>query len=215
MGTQAQYLFDDALISPARVVELVEADIPVVRLDRTIFHPATGSQRADRGTIAGRAVLRVEFNERDIEHFMEDLSGISLGSTVELSVDPEWRQLQSLYHSAGHLLVHATQRVRGDCQPLIGRHWPEQATVTFYSRQGLTSIELRHVQEEVQRLINSDLAMHAEPEGSIRWVRFGDLERMRCNGTHLRSTGLVGRITVVKHSFDGEHLSLHYVAYNA
>ncbi len=212
--TLRSYLSDSAVSGPARIVDKIEADVPIVRLDRTLFHPNTASQRADRGRIGMAQVLAVEINGAVVDHYVDRTDAMSVGGHVEMLVDSSWRCLQSTYHSAGHLIAYALQEIRSDCTALIGQHWPDHAVITCYAGRSLNVADLERVHDQMRDLIAADLPILAQNRSDARYVTFGDLAPVRCNGTHLVSTGTLSRVHILRHEFDGEYLRLHYVAYN-
>lgn len=211
--TEQLFLFDNAVSGPACVVDKVEADVPIVRLDRTLFHPSTAGQRADRGRIGPAQVLAVEFNGRGIDHYLDRADWLAVGDSVTLEVDKSWRALQSIYHSAGHLVAYAMQATRRDSPMLVGQHWPDQAFVDFPAKRPLEAAEVDLIHLRLHDLIEANLPIVAYGEGHARYVKFGELPSMRCNGTHVQSTGDLLRVGILRHEFGPRNLRLFYAAY--
>lgn len=213
--TIKQYLVDDALSGPARIVEKVEADVPIIRLDRTLFHPNTANQRADRGSIGQARVLSVEDNRGIVDHYVDRIADMSVGDSVEVAVDESWRFLQSTYHSAGHIVAYALKAVRQDCNYFLGRHWPDHAVINCRADQELSPHEVDIINRYISETIDADLPLKTYVENGDRYVVFGNLRPVCCYGTHLKSTGLLRRVEVVRNEFDGSELQVQYVAYRA
>lgn len=212
MNTELSYLIDNATSCSARVVELVEADIPIVRLDRTLFHPKTGSQRADRGKIGSNMVIHVEFNNGVIDHYVDASGSMRHGTVVDVTIDEGWRRLQSAYHTAGHLIASAIEELRPDARNILGRHWPDCATLIWNSASDLSKNERQAVMERVDEYISMNLTSVITWKKGVRHVAFGSLRPMACNGTHLNHTSDLAVTRLLRTTFDGDQLNLQYTA---
>ncbi|AXK79659.1 hypothetical protein DW352_03475 [Pseudolabrys taiwanensis] len=208
------FLFDNAISMPARIVGMIEADVPIVHLDRTIFHPTTGSQRADRGCIGSAQVLAVAFDGGEISHYVNSSNGLEVGAEITLQLDQDWRHLQSAYHSAGHLIASAMRQIDQRCTVLFGQHYPDQAALTLHSANQIKEGHIKELNDLLQHFIEQNLIVDIGLESGTRYVRFGGLEAIPCNGTHVDTTGELEKIDVIRHEYDGERLRLYYVTYN-
>ena len=211
--TVLSYLFDTAVSGPARIVGKVEADVPIVGLDRTLFHPNTASQRADRGRIEAAQVLTAEINGTIVNHYVDLADVISVDDRVEMVVDHHWRRRQSTYHSAGHLIAHALQEIRSDCAALIRQHWRDQLVIMCYAIRPLDGAELEAVHTRMQSMTAADLPILEQDKPDAFHVTPGNLVPACYNGTHLATAGTLDQVHILRHEFDGEYLRLSYVAY--
>ena len=98
----------------------------------TLFHPQGGGQKADRGTIGGRAVTHVAHADGgEVNHYLDSTDGLSVGDAVEIAVDAEWRQLNARWHTAGHLIAAVVEKLFPTLQGVAGHHWPGEGRVEF------------------------------------------------------------------------------------
>ena len=208
-----RYLIDDSVTCPARVVDKIETDVNIIRLDRTIFHPTSGSQRSDRGKIDNAQVLAVELNGDFIDHYVDRSKGLVVGGEVLLCVDRAWRNLQCAYHTAGHFIVHALSAVMPECRVLIGQHWPDQAVITCSAKGPMDATAMKALNDVVQAIIVADLPITTSISHGARYIRFGNLPPMVCTGTHLRRSSQLQRAQIIRSEFDSMRLRLHYTAY--
>lgn len=211
--TERLYLFDNAVSAPARIVETIEADAPIVRLDRTIFHPGTGSQRADRGTIGNSRVLAVRANHNTIDHYVDRLDGLMTGRRVDLSVDAQWRALQSAYHSAGHLIAQALIEISDEWSVPFGSHWPDRAIVACRGMGAGSERIMALVQRKVRGLIEANHRINVQVQRGTRGIRVGRLTWLRCDGTHLRYTGDILKVDLSGYESDDKYVLIRYLTY--
>jgi alanyl-tRNA synthetase len=185
-----------------------------VELDRTAFYPEGGGQPADQGTLDGHAVVDVQLVEGRILHLLangqraDDLPGRVHGV---IAWPRRWDHMQQ--HSGQHILSQAFIAAVG--AETVAFHLGTDAATIDLDRVGLDEGVLRQVEE-----IANDVVMANRPV-SARFVTLAELaalplrrpptvtERIRivevagfdwsaCGGTHVRATGEVGPIKIIK-----------------
>jgi misacylated tRNA(Ala) deacylase len=201
----------------ARVVA-VEDDS--VCLDRTVFYPTGGGQPGDRGqlTLEGGGALEVIDTikgERGISHRLAETSRPP-DEDARLLAEIDWPRRHRLMrmHSAMHLLCAAV-----GC-PVSGGQVGEARSRLDFDLQGAV-VDKDEVAERIARWIAEDHPirhrwidaeeLEARPElvktmsvrppgtgGRIRLVEIEVVDLQACGGTHVRSTGEIGRLIVGK-----------------
>lgn len=199
----------------------------VIATHDTIFHPQGGGQPSDLGQIISDNA-ELSFNVKlvrkaanEILHLgsFEGPSKMEEGNSVIQKLDSATRDLHSRYHTAGHIIGLAVKSLReriGQVSELKANHAPGMAFVEF---RGLIAGEHKDaIQEKSTEIANAGLAVKVEwwtedvaterqalPEGfvvpsdgNIRMVEIDGLGAYPCGGTHLPSTGDVGKIVVRK-----------------
>ena len=195
--------------------EVVKAGPRFVVLDRTAFYPESGGQPSDTGVlrVGGRevAVRKVLKRGRDIYHYLDD--NIPAGSGVEGVIDWEKRYWNMRRHSAEHLLTglfeeagsgpkvysdmerlefkpssldaETLERVRSRFDEIVDEN--TSVRIYFTSREELDvggderkRAFLEKIPRNIERLRMVDISGHA--------LTF-------CFGTHVRSTGEMGRLS--------------------
>ena len=112
-------------LARGHVIEVGGDGRPFVRLSETLFHPQGGGQKADRGTVGGRAVTHVAHADGgEVNHYLDSTDGLSDGDGVEMVVEAEWRQLNARWHTAGHLIAAVVEKLFPAVQGVAGHHWP-------------------------------------------------------------------------------------------
>jgi len=225
MGTDLLYLRDAELRSFEATVTEVDAEARRIALDRTAFYPTGGGQPHDTGTLAGLAVIDVR-KEGDLAwHTVGDGDLPAVGATVVGEVDPDRRWALMRTHTALHVLcgvIWNEWRVPvtgGNMEPLAARMdfafdpLPEGFAARI---EELVNAELdadrpievgflpRDVAVEDEDLIRTKVNMIPESVTEIRVVDIVGLDKQADGGTHVPSTGHVGRIQVVKTESKGK-----------
>ena len=197
--TFKHYLDDPALSGTARVTALIDGDKKAVRLAETWFHPQGGGQKADRGIIGDARVLHVvHAPEGEVDHIVEDFSGLEVGAEYPFAIDGEWRRLNAAYHTAGHL-IGALVEEQGGFTALAGHQWPGEARVEF-DGDGAGAEPA-----DVQAKLTADLAaafvadeavvIEGDPRVS-RAIRIGAHTPIPCGGTHVTRLSDIGEIRI-------------------
>ena len=216
--------YTDASARQAEAVVVgVDADAHAVLLDRTVFYPGGGGQPADTGRLvadAGSAwtVPGAKKRGEDVWHTIaegEELPAVDSQLVAELN----WARRHQLMrtHSALHVLCgviwrdHSASVTGGNMEPLSGRMDFEFETM---SGELVGEIEKR-VNEEVEanREIRVNVLPREEafripdlvrtkinllPEGiqEVRTIEIVGLDLQADGGTHVASTGEIGRVRV-------------------
>ncbi|HVS21801.1 MAG TPA: alanyl-tRNA editing protein [Pyrinomonadaceae bacterium] len=213
-ATEILYYHDSRLIEfDAHVVGLSERDdgqIAVI-LDRTAFYPTGGGQPNDTGTLGpARVVDCIDAESDGVLHVIQGATP-EIGDTVHGQVD--WlRRLDHIQqHTGQHILsaafvrlfdapTHSFRVLEHECEIDIALDDPtderiEQAVdlanqIIWESR----AIRIRQVTSEEA----ASLPLRKEPsrEGELRVIEIDDFDLTPCGGTHAKSTGEVGVITV-------------------
>jgi len=212
---------DAYLAACAARVEAVLQDGGVV-LDRTVFYARGGGQPGDRGRLLlpDGAVLSVADTRRDGEsgrvlHVPGPEAPVpAVGAAVGAEIDWPRRHRLMRMHSCLHLLCRAVDA------PVTGGQIDDgKGRLDFDA--GKTVIEAEAVVERLAAWIAEDRPIHASwideaelearPElvrtlsvrpprgqGRVRLVEIDGVDLQACGGTHVRSTGEIGRVTVGK-----------------
>jgi len=201
--------------STVREVEPLEGGRTAVYLERTFFYPESGGQPADRGTLNGRKVLDVRESDRGVLHIVE--GAFEKGEKVVGLIDRERRFDHMQQHSGQHLL----SRVFLDDFGLatIGFHLGEKTCAIDLDGDEVTTGQVEKVErrvneiifgdvpigdrtvnrEEYERLAGGDVRSRLPEDATeIRIVEIEGIDRSTCCGTHVRSTGEIGIVKILK-----------------
>lgn len=217
--TQLLYLEDSYLRETDAVMQ--SAEEATVVLDRTVLYPGGGGQPADTG------VLRWESEERRVTEMRRDGADVwhvldgpppPAGTAVRATLDWDRRYAIMRHHSALHVLVGAVYRLF-NAKVTGGAIYPDRARMDF-SLEDLNKDRVGEIERETNRVLAEDrpiavrFVTHEEFAHSdlVRLARDlvpKDIERIRVieiegydaqadGGTHVRRTGEIGALRIVK-----------------
>ena len=216
----------------ARVVEVTPDGVV---LDRTVFYPLGGGQPGDTGSLeatGGRHWQVVDTRKGEggrILHRLADGSAPPApGDEIDAVVDWERRHLHMRMHTGLHLLGSVLRfGVTG------GQVASDRSRLDFDTQD---EIDAARVNEALAGLVEADrpvscrwitdAELDAQPElvrtlsvqpprgaGQIRLLEIGGVDLQPCGGTHVRSTGEVGRLVVTRIENKGRRNKRVYVSF--
>lgn len=186
-----------------------------VQLDRTIFFPQCGGQPTDTGVIQlGDRTFKVIFVQADghtggvVHHYGTfDGEAFAPGEEVSLAVDAEKRVLHAKLHTAHHLLCVAMD-LAGYGHFAVGKPYsfPESAYGEYHGKIPPEDRKdaIVKLQAAMDKLIKADITVVKSMADGVQTVVFGKkddyppAEYQTCGGTHLDSTGQIGRVIIRK-----------------
>ena len=206
------------------------AEVEIV-LDRTPFYAEMGGQLADRGTIrlAGGGLVEVH----DVQAPVRGLSvhrgtltegSAAVGERAHARIDVERRLAIARAHTGTHLVYGGLRRVVGEHTDQAGsENSPSRLRFDFRHGSALAGDQIAGIEERVNARLSEDLAvtdeimdidaaraagamaLFGEKYGKqVRVVSIGgDWSKELCAGTHVPSTGHIGRIAVLGESSIG------------
>ena len=220
--TELLYLRDAYLLEFDATVTAVGDG--TVMLDRTAFYPTGGGQPHDTGSLGGAAVTDVRKEGDDVWHRVEGpLPGI--GESVHGVVDWDRRHALMRTHTAMHVLCgviwneYRVPAIGGNMEPLSARMdfefdpLPEGFGARIEERMNAELQADRPIAvsffpraEAVldEALIRTKVSLVPEHVAEVRVVDVVGLDKQADGGTHVRSTGEVGRVRVVKTESKGK-----------
>ncbi|MEV0622103.1 alanyl-tRNA editing protein [Nonomuraea sp. NPDC050404] len=172
-----------------------------VELDSTLFYARSGGQPGDTGTLNGLPVLDVHYDEgkQRVFHLMDDADAAGLSPGVPVTGDIDWERRYRLmrHHTAQHLLWCAFVSAYGTGHRELGGDIGEaKARLDIGLAEGAPRPDADRVAAELTRLVTLDLPIRRYPgeAGEDQWVwEIDGYDPIPCGGTHLRTTGEVGR----------------------
>jgi alanyl-tRNA synthetase len=189
-----------------------------VILDETAFYPEAGGQMADRGVLAGRAILDVQVDDDlVVHHVLEgDAPLPAPGTRVDGVIDGHRRRQHMAQHTAQHMLSQALLSGDGKAETVSARLGESGCTIDL-DVPALSERSLREAEAVVNGLIDDDVTVTAffpdeaqlsalplrrRPKVSenIRVVVVGALDApfdvSPCGGTHVVRTSQIGMVRI-------------------
>ncbi len=215
-----QKLFaDDAYLKETDAKVVAHTAQGGIVLDRSIFYPTGGGQMGDTGQLDDLEIVStVKGENSDIVLVPAEGSKLpAIGSAVHQVLDWEARHRMMRLHTGLHLLSVAVplpvtggqiraEKARLDFampEPLEDKQAVEDALNALVaadhpvSEQWISEAEL----DANPGLVKTMSVQPPRGAGRIRLVRIGDTEQVDlqpCGGTHVRSTGEIGRLRLGK-----------------
>jgi misacylated tRNA(Ala) deacylase len=203
---------------------VIAVDGQRVQLDRTAFYPTGGGQPHDNGTLANARVLDVRKEVDDVWHTV-DGDVPEVGAEVTGTIDWDRRHQLMRTHAAMHVLCGVIWNewgkavTGGNMEPLEARMDFEFDPLPegFAARvEDLVNAEIaadrpieiaflaRGTALEDADLIRTKVNLIPESVTEIRVVDIVGLDKQADGGTHVRTTGEIGRFEVVKTESKGK-----------
>jgi misacylated tRNA(Ala) deacylase len=212
----------------ANVVDVLDGGVV---LDRTIFYARGGGQPGDSGSLRwadGTTRVADTTKDRETGHLVHVVEGEAprIGETVTCEIDWPPRYTHMRTHTALHALSGVIFREHG--AKVTGGNMESGGVARMDFELGAMSAELgRDVEAALNRLLAEDRRVHvvllpraealADPDlirtkinlvpASIDPIRVIDIEgidKQADGGTHVRSTGEIGPVRVVKTESKGK-----------
>lgn len=207
-------------------MEISDGEAGELIFEKTCFYPEGGGQAGDRGIIRTHAGLFEVENTRKIAdkiiiHQGKVLKGrLSVGESVQLSVDADLRSATEKNHTSTHLLHKSLQMVLGDHVRQAGSLVnPGRLRFDFAHFSPMTDDEIKRVEETVNGEIQKNhsvtktympvaealktgaMALFGEKYGKeVRVVTVSDFSKEFCGGCHVDCTGEIGMFKIVSES---------------
>lgn len=215
-ATRLLYYEDESIREfEAKVLKAVGKHIV---LDQTAFYPRGGGQEPDTGEISGVNVVEVTKQGDLVVHKIE--GKLVEGQVVKGKVDGRRRDLVTKHHTATHVLNSSSRNNLGSWV------WQNSAfkeedygrlDITHHS--ALTKEEVLRIEQSTNEIIRKNLPVsinffdrgEAEqkysfriyqggvvPTSNVRIVNIDGWDIEACGGTHVRRTGEIGMVKIVK-----------------
>jgi alanyl-tRNA synthetase len=184
-----------------------------VVLDRTLFYPESGGQLPDAGTLAGAPVSDVQEAEGDeVVHTLG--RALAPGERVDGAVDWTRRFDHMQQHTGQHVLSRAFIETGG--LNTVSFHMGEETCTIDLEGPGFDDRSARRAEDLANRIVGENRPVDittvpvAEldrlelrrkvPAGvtAARLVSVRDFDVIPCCGTHVRATGELGLVKVLK-----------------
>ncbi len=182
-----------------------------LKLDKTIFYPhLSGGQPGDKGTINDLPLVEVYEEDDEIIHVLrEDIKG----DRVLLKIDWANRLDNMQQHSGQHLLSAAFSNIYGG--ETIGFHIGSESVTIDLTLADLKEEEVEKIESYVNKIIFSNFKIKSyfvdkdsigriplrkppSVDSDIRIVEIDGIDYSPCGGTHLRRTGELGLVKILK-----------------
>lgn len=217
-----ELVFRDDAYARSCAATVVSAQPDGIRLDRTVFYPTGGGQPGDRGALRladGTAVPILDAVKGqahdDVLHIPAPGAALPApGTPVTAEIDWERRHRLMRMHSCLHLLCSiidapVTGGQVGEDRGRLDFDIPEATLDKDELTRRLNGLVAANHPLSARWITDAELAaqpelvrtMSVKPpqgEGRVRLMEVAGVDLQPCGGTHVRATGEVGAVEVVK-----------------
>ncbi|HZI70382.1 MAG TPA: alanine--tRNA ligase, partial [Nitrososphaeraceae archaeon] len=202
----------------AKIIKIID-DRDVI-LDQTAFYPRGGGQEPDTGVLGRINVIETIKQGGVIIHKLQTKSDFVEGQTIDGIVNDRRRESITKHHTATHILNSSARSTLGSWvwqNSAFKEEGYGRLDITHHSalnKEEIWEIERKAnyiVQQNLPVVINTYSRGNAEqyytfriyqggvvPSNSVRIVNINNWDIEACGGTHVRNTGDIGIIKIIK-----------------
>ncbi len=201
-------------------------------LDQTAFYPLGGGQPADTGIIKGEKgeikVSDAKMRNGRVIHIAKEVMGeIKEGDHVKGIIDWDRRYALMLNHTAAHLMAEAIRKATGIPIEIVGSGIDVDKVRLDLAYDGSLGPLLPKIEKIANEIVKENKPVIAEtmqrekaqryvekfheslktlpPQvKEVRIIEIKDLHACACGGTHLKTTGEIGSIKILKRGSKGK-----------
>lgn len=191
-----------------------------IALDRTAFYPHSGGQPSDAGFLISRNekfnVLVVEVSNREIIH-ITDRAGLGRGDKVHGYIDWDRRYKFMRSHTACHILSAVIYKDTG--AKITGNQIDLDRSRIDFNLENFERDKMKNYIEEANQIVEEDrpikakfiplaeaiqipdltrLAIERPAREEIRIIGINGFDMQACGGTHVKRTGEVKKLQMIK-----------------
>jgi alanyl-tRNA synthetase len=197
-----------------------DQDCWAVITDKTIAYPTSGGQLHDNGQIND-----VKFNDvvkfhGYIVHCLEKKPNFNLNDVVTIKIDKEWRTQLAAHHTATHVINAAAREILGEhINQASAKKTYDKAHLDITHFDSLSDEEVKKIEIRANEIVKKNISLNARlvprteaelkygmrlyqggavPGKEIRVVEIPGEDVEACGGTHMHSTGEIGKIKIIK-----------------
>ncbi len=181
----------------------------------TIFYPQGGGQPSDQGYIEiGEVHINIHFVRQvdsEVRHYVDFYQLNWINQSVTLHVEEKRRQLNTRYHTAGHLIGCVVESLFPNCKAIKGHQFPREAYVEF---EGIINPS-EEILETLQRKVSFDTSRNLkvnrlEASDMVRAIEIERYPPVPCGGTHVSELQEIGIVTITKIKPKGGNTKISY-----
>jgi len=208
--------------------EVLAVDGNKVILNQTCFYASSGGQIGDTGEINGMKVLDTIYDDNEnIVHVLEKTPELKVGETVHGKIDWERRYKIMKFHTAAHIISYVLLKNFGNVRFTGSQIYPDRGRMDF-NIEKLDEETAKIIEEKANEIVKMNLpvtsriiskedlgsnpnlkrmadASHYEKYKILRIVEIGGIDAQLDGGTHVKSTGEIGKIKIVKRENKGKN----------
>jgi len=217
----------------AKVLQITKVDNRFgIVLNQTAFYPTGGGQPADTGTIKGlngeAKIEDAQTSKGVITHITNQIIGkIEQGENVRGVIDWNRRFTLMRNHTTAHLMAEAIRRATGISMEIVGSGLDVDKVRLDLAHEGSLGPQLSEIERVANAVVkeNRPVEIKTMPRTeaeryvakfyeslktlppqvqNVRIVEVKDWHACACGGTHIKSTGEIGAVKVLRRMSKGK-----------
>jgi len=217
----------------AKVLQITKVDNQLgIVLNQTAFYPTGGGQPADTGTIKGlngeAKIVDAQTSKGVITHITNQIIGkIEQGENVRGVIDWNRRFTLMRNHTTAHLMAEAIRRATGISMEIVGSGLDVDKVRLDLAHEGSLGPQLSEIERVANAVVkeNRPVEIKTMPRTeaeryvakfyeslktlppqvqNVRIVEVKDWHACACGGTHIKSTGEIGAVKVLRRMSKGK-----------
>lgn len=168
-----------------------------ITLNQTIFYAFSGGQESDEGTINGEPVLQARKVDKEIIYTLA-ANKLNIGDEIIIKVDWQRRYRLMRLHFAAEIMLALIYKELPSIKKIGAHISSDKARIDFEDDGDLKS-SLQEIENFANELITANKKITSnfnDQENERRYWEIQDFAKVPCGGTHLKTTGEVGRINL-------------------
>jgi len=164
----------------------------------TIAFSFCGGQESDSATFNAMSVLGSRMDDLLIWYTLPAGHGLNVGDPLTMTIDWQRRLKLMRLHFAAELVLELTSRFLPEAHKVGAHIAPHKARIDFKTDTNLSTL-LDQLSTEYHRIIVADLPIikdYSDEATQRRFWKIDGFAQVPCGGTHVRSTGEVGKVTL-------------------
>lgn len=168
-----------------------------ILFEETIIYSFAGGQESDKATVNGILVLDSKMEGPNIYYTLPEGHGLKIGDMVHMVIDwPRRSRLMRLHFAAELILEIVTQKYGLE---KVGAHIAEaKSRIDFKSDTNISTF-FSEILAAYNEIIKNDLPIEkgfSDIQNQRRFWKIEGFAQVPCGGTHVKSTGEVGCVTL-------------------
>jgi len=171
-------------------------------LDKTIVFAFSGGHQSDYGSIGGYNILNAKKIYNEIFYTVEHDHQLKVGDEVIVKIDWEKRYKLMRLHFASEIVLELVYQNYNRPEKVGANITEDKARIDFYWKGNISEI-FPLITEKINELVKNDLDIiidFSDLENEIRYWEIQGFAKVPCGGTHLRKTGEIGYIVLMRNN---------------
>jgi len=203
MTVKKRFWEDPYLSYTTSIVTKVEGQ--TITLDQTIIYAFSGGQQSDSGTIGGFELIDAKKEGLEILYTLPESHNLYVGQEVIVEIDWEKRYKIMKLHFAAEIILELMYQNYEHPEKIGANITSDKARIDFYW-DGNISETFSLIETKAQNLIDANLPIKSDFSDKEKQRRYWEIEefgKVACGGTHIKSTGEIGRIRLKRNNIGG------------